>query len=126
MYYKPHLEPLDPEKMTREQSEKLKEHSISQYLRWLNSEPQVNLNDAMMFSIALEHENKKAAFAIISNWIKKNLGIVRNLKEALSPGIKRVLLLCGAGHMPDLKYIMDISPLFCPVSPLTYLKTKGE
>jgi len=126
MYYKPHLEPLDPEKMTRELSEKLKELSISQYLRWLNSEPQIDLNDAMMFSIALEHENKKAAFAIISNWIERNLGIVRNLKGALSPGSKRVLLLYGAGHVPVLKYIMDISPLFCPVSPLPYLKTKGE
>jgi hypothetical protein len=124
MYYKPHLTSFDPEKMAKEQSKKLKELSIPQYLYWLNSEPQISFNDAMMFSIALEHENKKAAFAIISNWFVRNLGIVRNLKGSILPGIKRVFLLYGAGHVPILRYIMEISPLFCPVSPLPYLKNE--
>ncbi len=126
MYYKPCLGSFDPEKMMMEDSQKLKELSISQYLYWLNCEPQISFNDAMMVSIALEHENKKAAFTITSNWFERNLGIVRNLKQALSPEIKRVLLLYGVGHVPTLRYIMEISPLFCPVSPLLYLKTKGE
>lgn len=127
MYYKPSLGSFDPEKMRMEDSQKLKELSISQYLYWLNCEPQISLNDAMMVSIALEHENKKAAFTVTSNWFERNLGIVRNLKQALSPEIKRVLLLYGAGHVPTLRYIMEISPLFYPVNPLPYLKTKeGE
>ena len=124
MYYKPYLDSYDPEKILVEMNQKLKEFSISQYLYWLNCEPQVSFNDAMMVSIALEHENKKAAFAIASNWFERNLGIVRNLKQTLSPEVKRVLLLYGVAHVPTLRHIMEISPLFCPVSPLPYLKTR--
>ncbi len=122
MHYKPHLGSFNLEKMMKEQSEKLKEFSLTQYLFWLNCEPQISLNDAMMISIAIEHENKKSSFAIISNWFERNLGIVRNLKEALSPEIHRVLLLYGVGHIPFLRYIMEISPIFRPISPLPYLK----
>ncbi len=124
MYYKP--SGLNFEKLFAEDIEKLKELPIPDYLYWLNSEPMVNFNDSGMVGTALEYENRKVAFAVVSNWFERNLGIVRNLKEVLPPEAEKVLLLYGAAHVPLLKYIIKVSSRFSFISPLPYLKTKGE
>ena len=122
MYFTPEMRSWNREQIELEEKSKLEKLTIAQYLYWLNSKPQININDTIMIDISLEHKNKKVAFSIASNWFERNLGIIRNLKEILPGGVKRVLLLYGAGHIPMLNYIMEMSSIFCPVSPLPYLK----
>ena len=122
MYFTPGMRLWDRKQIELEEKNKLEKLTIAQYLYWLNLKPRINTNDTIMIDISLEHKNKKVAFTIASNWFERNLGIVRNLKEILPGGIKRVLLLYGAGHIPMLNYIMEMSSIFCPVSPLPYLK----
>ncbi len=122
MYFTPEMRLWDRKQIELEEKNKLEKLTIAQYLYWLNLKPRINTNDTIMIDISLEHKNKKVAFTIASNWFERNLGIVRNLKEILPGGIKRVLLLYGAGHIPMLNYIMEMSSIFCPVSPLPYLK----
>ncbi len=124
MYHKP--SGFYHEKLFAENIKKSKELPIPDYLYWLNSQPMVNLNDSVMIDISLEYENRKVAFAVASNWFERNLGIVRNLKEALPPDVKKVLLLYGAGHVPLLKYIIEVSSRFNFISPLPYLKNPIE
>lgn len=124
MYYKP--SGFNAEKLLAEDNRKLKNLSISDYLYWLNSEPKLSFNDACMVSTALEHQNRKVAFTVVSNWFERNLGIVRNLKEALPPEAHKVLLIYGVAHVPLLRYIIEISPKFNFISPLAYLKTEGK
>ncbi len=124
MFYKPSLGPFKLKETLSEEQRKLRLLSISRYLFWLNSGQAIKLNDAMMISIALEYPDRKVAFAVASNWFERNLGIVRNLREELPKGVRKVLLIYGAGHVPMLRYILDLSPLFCPVSPLPYLKDR--
>ena len=125
MYFTPETRSWNREQIEYEVKNKLEKLTIAQYLYWLNSKPRININDTIMIDISLEHKNKKAAFTIATNWFERNLGIVRNLKEILPGGVKRVLLLYGAGHIPMLNYIMEMSSMFCPVSPLPYLEEEN-
>ena len=122
MYFTPEAKFWSHEQIEYDNKNRLGKLTISQYLHWLNSKPQVNINDAMMIDISLEHRNKRVAFAIASNWFERNLGIVRNLKEILPEEIERVLLLYGTGHIPMLNYILEMFSIFIPISPLPYLK----
>ena len=56
----------------------------------------------------------------LAAWQERNLRIVRNLLDGLEGG-RRVLLLIGAGHVPDLQHVLDQTPGVEPVDPAPLL-----
>lgn len=58
----------------------------------------------------------------LAKWYERNFDMAHNLTRVSQPGVKRILVIVGAGHVPPLRNILDEAPQFCPVSPLPYLR----
>jgi hypothetical protein len=58
----------------------------------------------------------------LAKWYERNFNMAHNLTRLLIPGVRRILVIVGSGHVPPLRNILDEAPHFCPVSPLPYLR----
>ncbi|MCU0646610.1 MAG: DUF5694 domain-containing protein [Gemmatimonadaceae bacterium] len=60
----------------------------------------------------------------LSQWYARNFNMAHHLTRLVraDPGIRRILLLVGSGHVPPLRNLLDEAPQFCPVSPLFLLQ----
>jgi uncharacterized protein DUF5694 len=58
----------------------------------------------------------------LAQWYARNFNMAHNLTRMLRPGVKRILVIVGNGHVPPLRNLLDEAPQFCPVSPLPYLR----
>ena len=80
-------------------------------------------NSWSMFQYLVAGEgNNRGGPQLIARWYERNFYIAHNLTRVLRPETRRVLVLVGSGHIPPLRNILDESPKFCPLSPLTYLR----
>ncbi len=59
---------------------------------------------------------------LLARWYERNFNMAHNLTRLLTPGVRRILVIVGSGHVPPLRNILDEAPQFCPVSPLPYLR----
>ena len=57
----------------------------------------------------------------LTQWYSRNLDMAHNLTRILRPGVKRILVIVGSGHVMPLRSLLDEAPQFCPVSPLPIL-----
>jgi pheromone shutdown protein TraB len=48
--------------------------------------------------------------------------MAHNLTRMLRPGVWRIVLVVGSGHVMPLRNLLDEAPQFCPVSPLEILR----
>jgi hypothetical protein len=58
----------------------------------------------------------------LAQWYERNFNMAHNLTRLLEPGVHRILVIVGSGHVPPLRNLLDEAPQFCPVSPLPYLR----
>jgi hypothetical protein len=58
----------------------------------------------------------------LAQWYARNFNMAHNLTRMLQPGVRRILVVVGAGHVPPLRNLLDEAPQFCPVSPLSLLR----
>ena len=58
----------------------------------------------------------------LTQWYSRNLNMAHNLTRMLRPGVKRILVIVGTGHVMPLRSLLDEAPQFCPVSPLSILR----
>lgn len=58
----------------------------------------------------------------LAQWYARNFNMAHNLTRLLRPGVTRVLVMVGSGHVPPLRNLLDEAPQFCPVSPLSLLR----
>jgi hypothetical protein len=58
----------------------------------------------------------------LAKWYERNFNMAHNLTRILKPGVRRILVIVGSGHVPPLRNILDEAPQFCPVSALSYLR----
>jgi hypothetical protein len=58
----------------------------------------------------------------LAQWYARNLDMAHNLTRIVRPGVKKILVIVGSGHVPPLRNLLDEAPQFCPVSPLPYLE----
>ena len=59
---------------------------------------------------------------LLAKWYERNITMAHHLTRVVRPGIRRVLVIVGSGHVPPLRNVLDEAPQFCPVSPLPYLR----
>lgn len=79
-------------------------------------------NSGAMFSwLGTGEGDNRGGPQLLARWYERNFYMAHNLTRALRPGIQRVLVIVGDGHVPPLRTILDESPQYCPVSPLPYL-----
>lgn len=111
----------DPAELAAEASRRLARSTLPEYHRWMNEEPQLRENHALLFGAALDGEDADAGIGMVTAWYERNLRAVRTLRERLDATDDRVLLLFGSGHVRVLRHLLDEAPMFCPVSPLPSL-----
>jgi hypothetical protein len=58
----------------------------------------------------------------LAQWYARNFNMAHNLTRMLGPGVQRILVIVGSGHVPPLRNLLDEAPQFCPVSPLSLLR----
>lgn len=58
----------------------------------------------------------------LAQWYARNFNMAHNLTRMLQPGVRRILVVVGGGHVPPLRNLLDEAPQFCPVSPLSLMR----
>lgn len=107
----------------REDDRRLLNSTIVEYLRHLNGEEMLRRNHNGMFRmlVASERDNYGGP-DMLAKWYSRNLRIVSHLHRITEERDQRIFLLMGSGHVRALRHLLDESPSYCPVSPLSYLQ----
>jgi hypothetical protein len=109
----------------RETNAWMRTTTISEHLRRLNSERALHGSNSLgMFGgylLAGEGQNYGGP-QFLAQWYARNFDMAHNLTRISIPGVHRILVVIGAGHVPPLRNLLDEAPQFCPVSPLPYLR----
>lgn len=111
----------DPQRLEREEAERLASSTIPEYLAWLNTEDGNRANHDLMFDRAIRAADDQFGSPIaLAHWYDRNLRMVHQLWRTMDETDERVLLLVGAGHVRVLRHLLTEAPVFCPVSPEPY------
>ncbi len=98
--------------------------SIVARLRQANETPALHAgNSGSMFGswLAAGEGTNLGGPRLLARWYERNFYMAHNLTRGLLSDTRRVLVVVGSSHVPPLRNILDESPQFCPVSPLTLL-----
>lgn len=99
------------ETLNREFNELQRHATISELLRYFNSEHAVNINHhAYLTFNAVGRDENYAGTALVSEWYKRNLLIFANLQRIIESPQDRVLIIYGQGHAKLLKQFIQDSP----------------
>lgn len=99
--------------------------SIVERLRRANEDAALHTgNSGSMFGswLATGEGTNRGGPQLLARWYERNFYMAHNLTRVLHPGTRRMIVLVGSGHVPPLRNILDESPQFCPVSPLSFLR----
>jgi hypothetical protein len=99
--------------------------TIIEHLRALNTDEALHGNNSLgMFGgyLAAGEGANYGGPHFLAKWYERNFAMAHNLTRILSPEVRRILVIVGAGHVPPLRNILDEAPQFCPVTPLPLLQ----
>lgn len=110
-------------KMTEEMEAYLKNHSLKDYLLWLNQPKAIRQNQEIYMKIALvgDDENPVGAMWTGQYWYYRNLRIYQNIVKLSVLPNERILVLYGAGHLHLLHNFLKESGMFEVVDAHAYL-----
>ena len=111
------------EELLKEANERLRESTLPEFLGWINSEEYLRFNHRSMFGeyIRFGQGDNFAGPETLETWYGRNLKMVHNLWRSIEAGDERAMIVVGAGHIRILRHLLTESPMFAPVSPLSYL-----
>lgn len=99
----------------------LREGTVGDALRWLNTPEQLDANYRTYFQYTLLAQGDDTPGANwLQFWFGRNLKIFGSLAQLAGPG-ERVLVVYGAGHAPYLRRFAQDSGMFEVLDPLDYL-----
>lgn len=99
--------------------------TIVQHIRRLNTDEALHGGNSLgMFGgyLSAGEATNYGGPQFLAKWYERNLNMAHNLTRIIAPGVRRILVIVGSGHVPPLRNILDEAPQFCPVSPLLYLR----
>lgn len=93
-------------------------------LRAVNSDSALHAGNSgsMFYYLGAGEGENRGGPQLLARWYERNFYMAHNLTRLIAPGTRRVLVLVGSGHVPPLRTILDESPEYCPVSPLSFLR----
>lgn len=108
--------------VVEELSRFLREHSVLETLRYLNSPESLRQNLAAYLDriLPIFEPDNYVGPDMVGNWYRRNLRIFANLTSIASNG-DRVVVFYGQGHVPLLSHFISVSSRFILADPLDYL-----
>lgn len=102
----------------------LEQHgTIQELLRYLNTPAALDANASWYMYVDRVGAGKDYAGAdLVSYWYARNLHIYANVMRSIDSPDDRIVILLGAGHVPQLKEYVRLSPDLELVDPEPYLK----
>lgn len=103
------------EKQRSKEIEKyLQNHTIQEFLKWLNSSKFIKSTHETYMQLALIGDEKTPAGAkwTAQYWYYRNMVIYKNVVELAKSGDERIFVLYGAGHLHLLNQFLQESDLF--------------
>jgi|GEM_PF-1546450 len=113
----------DPYSTTETHQQELDDNTLIDFYRMLNSPAQHRINDELIYTVAFE-ESEVGAYVgvkLLTAWYQRNLRITSNLWNGIEETDDRVVLLYGASHVPGIRHMLNLAPMFAPVNPQPYL-----
>lgn len=118
---KAHVQPLISH------SDYLEQHgTITELLRYLNTQAALDANASWyMYVDQIGSGRNYAGADLVSYWYARNLHIYANIRHSIGSADDRVVVLMGAGHVPQLKEFVRLSPDLKLMDPEPYLGMAG-
>ncbi|KAB8126014.1 hypothetical protein F9U64_21010 [Gracilibacillus oryzae] len=100
--------------MTRETEDYFSNHTINEFLLWMNDKEKVQSNHEMYMKLALigSEDNPVGAMWTAQYWYYRNMVIYKNLVELITTNEDRIFVLYGAGHLYLLNQFLRESNIF--------------
>lgn len=113
----------DVERSSRADDERLARSTVVDYLRWENSEYALRSegNRAMYAHLLAGEADNYGGADLFARWYERNAKMAHLVARIADPTDRRVLVIVGSGHVRPLRDVFDLSPHFCPASPLPWL-----
>jgi hypothetical protein len=102
------------QELTSETSTYLEQHSIKEFLLWLNDTKNVLKGQEMYMKLALvgSKSNPVGAMWTAKYWYYRNMLIYKNIVNLIDSNEERIFVLYGAGHLHLLLQFLKESELF--------------
>lgn len=106
------------------QEELIRTGTVTDVLRYLNSEDYIKPSHAYYMEMLLPSETIAIyeQTDLVTNWYKRNLRMFTNINRITDFPNDRILLIVGSGHLKILKDFAKDSPQFCLVEASEYLR----
>jgi hypothetical protein len=106
------------------QEELMRTASVSEVLRYVNSEQYIQPSHAGYMRMLLPTDSIAiyGQTDLVTNWYKRNLRMFTNINRITDFPDDRVLLIVGSGHVKILRDFAIDSPYFCLVETNRYLR----
>lgn len=115
----------DSERPNLDEEDVLRQLSIPEYLARINQESRLRNNHNLMFDRSLRMVDDDFGSPLaLTYWYDRNIRMVHHLWRGMSPKDDRLFLIVGSGHVRILRHLLNEAPMFCPVSPRSYLPCK--
>ncbi len=97
--------------------------TMLEYFAWINSEGALigEGNVAMYAHIAAGEGDNYGGADLFTRWFERNIRMAHHVARIVDADDRRVLFIVGSGHVRPLRHVFDLTPQFCPVSPVAYL-----
>ena len=112
---------LDVARASGTDGRRLAGSTLVDYLHWQNGEEALREegNRAMYAHLIAGEDGNYGGADLYTRWYERNIKMAHHVSRIAIPTDKRVLVIVGSGHVRPLRDVLDLSPHFCPVSPLT-------
>lgn len=108
--------------------ERLRSRTIPEHLVELNREPNIRVEQYHSFGhrLRMVHDGILVGPRTIALWYDRNIRMCHYLWREMDESTDRICFIVGDGHVSILRDLLTKAPMFCPTSPLPYLRKAAE
>lgn len=108
--------------------ERLHSRTIPEHLVELNREPNVRAEQYHSFGqrLRMVYDDVLVGPRTIALWYDRNIRMCHYLWREMDETTDRICFIVGDGHVSVLRHLLSEAPMFCPVTPLPYLRKAAD
>ena len=120
--------PAVNEEYTESLFKQLRSQSIPEHLVKRNREPNIRTEQYLSFGhrLRMTHDGLLVGPRSMTVWYDRNIRMCHFLWREMDETTDRICFIVGDGHVSILRSLLTEVPMFCPVSPLPYLRKAAK